>query len=252
MPELARRDVGQLATVQVQPPILTMIEKAMGQGIPAEQLTQLFALYERSEKLSAAKEFAAAMSRFKQSCGPVEKRTNNPQFKTHVSAAGVQQFRKYASLEDIAEAVRDPLAENGLSYRWSDMVVTNGNMTLSCIVSHVGGHSESSSITLPVGGSAGCSEIQKYGIAQSYGMRYTMLSALGVVPVGEDPDGNDAVGPAPKISAEQVGIIETLIVEVKANTTNFLKVYGVATVADLPAAMFGPACRMLEQRRGAK
>ena len=227
----------------------TIIQLAIERNISPESMDKLVALAERIDNRMREQAFSAAMTKFKEACPPVPRRTENTQFK--VMRNGVQVFRKYATLEDIEATIRGPLGECGLSYRWGNATVTDGKLTIECIISHAKGHHVSSSTTLPVTSNAGCSEAQKYGAALTYGQRFSLIQALGLTSCEEDDDGNDVGGGDPDpITENQVANLQGLIDEVRADKARFLKFMGVKGLGEIPSTRFKEAVRALEAKRG--
>lgn len=228
--------------------ILAVIDRAVASKTDPATMERMFALYERMEAMRARKEFAEAMSAFKADCPPIPRRTENAQFK--VTRDGVTRARRYAALEDIEATIREPLGKHGLSFRWGETKVADGILTMACVVSHVGGHSESSAVSLPIDSKAGCSDQQKTGAAMTYAQRYSLVQALGLTSCDEDDDGND-LNAGPKITPHDADKLDTLIENVGANRDAFLKFMGVASLADIPAARFSEAVAALERKRKA-
>jgi hypothetical protein len=225
---------------------MDILAAAVQSGQSAETLTQLVALSERMAATEAERAFTLAMAAFRAACPPVQRRTENAQFK--VTRDGRQVNRMYASLDDIAATIRRPLGEHGFSYRWSDAIVEPGKLTLSCVVSHAGGHSKSSSITLPTESKAGCSEAQKVGAILTYAQRYSLINALGLTSCDEDNDGNDEA-PAERISDADLLRLEALLGDVGADVGRFKTYMGVERLADIPAAKVGQAFAAAESKR---
>lgn len=228
--------------------IMAILAQAVERGTPPETLERLMALSERIAANGAKQKFNEAMARFKASCPAIPRRTENKQFK--VTRNGVEVARRYAALEDIEATIRGPLGAEGLSYRWTDTKVEGGSLSMACVVSHIGGHSESSPVTLPVTSNAGCSEAQKYGAAMTYGQRFSLIQVLGLTTCEEDADGG---GPPPEpITESQAANLEGMIENVGANRGGFLSYFGIGTVADLPGSRFQEAIKMLEKKRQQK
>lgn len=226
-----------------------IVSAAVEKGLDAAALKDLLAVYERVRAGNAKQEFDRAYAAFKATCPPVQRKSINAQFKT-VDRNGQQVWRKYASLEDIEATIREPLGANGLSFRWTSAVVDGGKLTLTCVVSHEGGHSESSSVTLPLDSKAGCSEQQKMGAALTYAQRYSLVQALGITTADEDTDGNEERTQAEKITDHQAANLDALIDDVNADRAKFLRFMGVQSLADLPASKFQEAVKALESKRG--
>lgn len=214
-----------------------LIELAIREKMGVEGIERLCALKEREEARLARAEFMAAMAAFKAACPPVPRRSKNAQFE--VTKSGMKVPRTYAALEDIEATIRPHLGANGLSFRWSDSTVEAGKLTTACIVSHVGGHSESSSVVLPVDAKSGANEQQKYGSAMTYAQRYSLIQALGLTSCDEDDDGNGAPEDVETITPEQVDILESLLDQRPAGAKQrFIEYYEIESLDDLPAARF--------------
>jgi len=248
MTEIQRIDAnaGQLATTQQpQHTAMSILAAAVQSGMSAESLTQLVALSERMAATQAEQAFTVAMAGFRAACPPVERRTENTQFQ--VTRQGVKQNRRYASLDDIAATIRKPLGEWGFSYRWSDAVVDAGKLTLSCVVSHAGGHSKSSSITLPTESRAGCSEAQKVGAVITYAQRYSLINALGLTSCDEDTDANADLSPECITDGQAIEIAD-LLEHSGADRGKFLEWAQAASIAEIPAAKYDSVLTALRRR----
>lgn len=210
------------------------------QADKVDALERLVALDERMSARRAAQAFSDAMARFKATCPPVPRRTENTQFK--VTRNGVVAPRRYATLEDIEATVRGPAGACGLSFRWGDAKVDGEKLTLTCIVSHSDGHSEASSVTLPLESRAGCSEAQKYGAVMTYAQRYSLIHAFGLTTCDDDTDAAPAE-PERMVTPEQVQVIESLLDKrpagSRARLLDYLKEkFGSTTLEELPASRF--------------
>lgn len=221
-----------------------LIELALVQKVDVSVIERLVALEERIQVRNARAAFMDAMARFKATCPPVPRRSENTQFS--VTKNGMKVARTYASLEDIEATIRGPLGECGLAFRWSDSRVDNGLLTTACIVSHVGGHSESSSVVIPVAVRSGANEQQQYGSAMTYAQRYSLIQALGLTSCDEDVDGEDA-GEVERITPEQVDTLEALLFKCPDGTKRrMLEDAGVDSLDRIPASNFQRYVRKLE------
>jgi len=249
MTEIQRIETsGALATKTPHP--MEIISAAVASGMPPEALGKLVELAERMDANNARKAFSEAMARFGSICPPVQRKTENSQFQ--ITRDGRKVNRMYASLDDIAATVRKPLAECGLSYRWSNAVVDGGKLTITCVVSHEMGHAESSSITLPTESRAGCSEAQKIGSVNTYAQRYSLVNALGLTSCDEDNDGNAEQLPECITEGQAIEIAD-LLEHSGADRGKFLEWIGAASIAQIPASKCESALDALRRRiRGGK
>lgn len=249
--QIVERAEAPIQHVSAEPSIMQVIEGAVRAGRSVEELSGLFALYERTEDRKAKAAFNKAIAAFKAERPPIVRRSQNAQFKK-VTRDGRTVPRNYAALEDIERAIGPTMAKHGLSYGWGDAKVENGYMTIPCIVTHEDGHSISSmSMPFPIESKAGASDQQKMGIAQSYAMRYSLKAALGLTDIDEDDtdaDGDDAE----KITENQAANLQAALDSVttdKARQAKFRERFKVETLADLPLTRYGEALAAIEKAR---
>lgn len=100
---------------------------------------------------------------------------------------------RYATLASAIDAIRKPLAENGLSYMQEFEVApdrTSG--IISTTVMHQSGQWRMTRRSVPIEPGKGRSRIQDEGTAETYGRRYALCAALGLAADvdDEDDDGN--------------------------------------------------------------
>jgi hypothetical protein len=240
----------ELAPVATTNAIELMMQAAIEKNIPVETLKELTDLYERMRANNARQLWNAAFAAFKAECPPVPRRTESAQFK--VTRNGVTRNRMYASLEDIEATVREPLGRHGLSYKWGDLVLGDGSVSMACIVAHSGGHSESSAVTMPTENNAGCSPQQKMGIIATYAQRYSLIAALGLTSCDEDADGNTPKAPAnePTITEHEADNLDSALNDLGPDRkAAFLTAYKIERLIDLPASLLKQAHAAIEAKR---
>lgn len=164
--------------LQVQEPT-SLIAQAIKQGATIETLEKLMALQERFEAGQSKKMFFAALSDFQRKC-PVLKKTKQVSFK--------DVKYKYAPLSEIIRQIKDILGECGLTYRW-EIKDDGKNIMVNCIVTHLSGHSEQTSMSAAEDNSGSKNQIQSRGSSITYLQRYTLLGALGISSADSDLDG---------------------------------------------------------------
>jgi len=182
---LVKKEQGVMAEINSP---MSLIESAVTGGASVETLEKLMALQERYEANNAKKEFFQAMQDF-QAKKPALKRDSNVNFNTN---KGTTNYN-FCALPDIEKALREPLSQCGLSYRFENcerMVEGAGILNgITCIVSHVSGHSERTTMYAPADGSGNKNAIQAIGSTSTYLMRYTLIAAFGLTTADEDNDG---------------------------------------------------------------
>lgn len=164
----------------------SLIAIALEKGTNMDQLERLLALKERWDAAQANKSFLSALSKFQRDVPSIPKKT---QVKYESKTGGrVNYF--FAELGDIDEAIKSCMAENGLSKRW-EISEDGDRIICTCIISHIDGHQEKTTMSSTKDTSGGKNEIQSRASAISYMQRYTLIGALGLTTASED---NDAAG----------------------------------------------------------
>jgi hypothetical protein len=162
-----------------------LLQMAIESDADLEKLEKLMDLQERWEKKQAEKDFYHAKAMF------IAEKPVIPRTKT-----SKQNGNKYAPLGITQEKI-DPVASKfGFSYRWT-REQTETTMTVSCVVTHVSGHSEITSMSGPYDSSGNKNMIQGTGSSDSYLRRYTLTSAFGIT-IEDDDDGQGHKDPKPK------------------------------------------------------
>jgi hypothetical protein len=207
---------------------------AVQNGADVDQLSKLMDLKERYEAGEAKKSFFHALTDF-QSKMPSIKRTSTVAFDNTKYS--------FASLGAIAEQIRDSLKECGLSYRFSQN--HENDIQVTCIVTHVDGHSESTSMTAPADTSGRKNNIQGIGSTVTYLQRYTLISALGLTTADDDVDAKVAIATGKTLDINQITLIENMLQTQKRDANKFLNWIGVSRMKDIPSKDWGKICAAL-------
>jgi hypothetical protein len=211
-------------------------------------LERLVELQHKVEDRNARKAYVAALNAFREECPQPTKNRENRQFK--VTRDGVQVFSKYADLAEIERVARPVAARHGLTWTW-DTTVSDDLMHVTCKVQHIDGHSDSSTVSMPHESKAGSSPQQKYGSTQTYGMRYSLIAALGITTSDDDVDGA-AAGDTERITDGQADFLKGLLKDGDANVAKFLEIYGISSIEEMALKDFGRAVKDIEERNAAK
>jgi hypothetical protein len=185
--EYEAQQIHPLAVQQEQH--MKLMELAVQSDGGVEKLEKLMALQERWEQNNARKAFFDAMAAFQEQMPVIEKR-GLASF-AHNQGGGMTSYT-YAKLEDIAAAIKQPLADNNLSYRFEQATEQSSSgpfITVTCIVTHKDGHSESAQMGGYPDTSGKKNAIQQLASTVSYLRRYTLTGALGITVSDEDDDG---------------------------------------------------------------
>lgn len=159
-----------------------LLAMAIDKGMNVEALEKLMALQERWEANQARKAFFEALGKFQnivpellKSKGVAYDKTKPPTY-------------YHATLSDIDRQIKPGLEECGLSKRF-EISDTKEEIRVTCIITHIGGHSESSTMMSYPDDSGGKNKIQSRGSTVTYLQRYTLIAALGLTTADMDIDG---------------------------------------------------------------
>lgn len=247
--ELEKIDQTELAKVAPTP--ATMIQTALDKGISPADMEKLYELYERDQANQAVKAFNRAVLAFKANPPVILKDS----LVDYTTSKGRTTYR-HAKLDNIMAVVDPALHEHGLMVRWKEEPRDDGSIYVTCILSHVDGHSETSTKKGPSDTSGGKNPVQALGSTSSYLQRYTLLEVLGLVAKGVDDDGGRGEpermkgSDAEKITDEQALEIEAFIKDNElpaANVNSYLMSKGYESYADIPAARFNNFMAMLKR-----
>lgn len=164
----------------------------------------------KSENIS---ELAKALSKAQAEMSGAKKSSNNPFFKS-----------KYADLKEVIECVKEPFADNGLSFVQFP-ISNDGFAGVETVIMHSSGEWISNEYMLKVSKN----DPQGIGSAITYARRYALQAACGVP--SEDDDAESAMGrstkqkkaPEPKPEPKQTKIEA---IELLAGAEDFSKLVG--------------------------
>jgi len=163
---------------------MAMMTLAMAQGADLGQLEKMMELQIRWEGNEAKKAYVKAMAAFKADPPKINKDRKVSFNKTNYS---------HASLGNVTEKINSGLGEHGLSAAWA--TEQNGtSIKVTCTITHMLGHSESTSLVAPADTSGAKNGIQAIGSTISYLQRYTILALTGLATQDQDDDGVQAGG----------------------------------------------------------
>ncbi len=226
--------------------LLNIISRAAADpSVDIDKMERLMAMHERIVARDAKAQYLAALAEMQPGLPVIRERggiKNN--------SGGVQST--YALWEDINEKIRPLLSAHGfaLSFRCGQ---EGDNAKITGILSHRAGHTEETTIWLPMDKSGSKNSVQAVGSSTSYGKRYTAMALLNLTSTGEDDDGNK--GGKSVITDEQSADLKSLAEEVSADVPAFLKYLGkigkttISKIEEIPSVMFKDAVAALERKR---
>jgi len=162
--------------------IEALLNNAVQSGVSIETMERLLAM-RRELKAEAAKEqFDLAMSAFQTEIPTIEK---TKQVKTNSGATAYS----FAPIDSIVKQVKPFMQKHGFSYS-SAMKLTDAGVMVTVRAIHSAGHSEESSMEVPLGSKTNVmSESQVVAAASTFAKRYAFCNAFGILTGDEDTDG---------------------------------------------------------------
>ena len=221
---------------------ISMIERASRDpSVDLDKMQRLMQMHKEAMERNAKSAYAAALSEMQEHLPVIEERGKID--------IGRGKPQSYALWEDINEAIKPVLAQYGfaLSFRTGR---EDGFIVVTGILSHRDGHSEETTMHLPLDNSGSKNPVQEVGSSTSYGKRYTASALLNLTSrVREDRDDDGAAaGRGETITDEQAMELRELAESVGADITKFVAFLKVPSLADLPASRFGAAMQSLRNK----
>lgn len=183
IPVAPETPVERVETQQVTQ-IDTFIGQAIDKGMSVEAIEKFLAMREKLKAEHAREQFVKAMSAFQADCPVIEKT------KVVLNKDGRTERYRYAPLDVIVAQVKKILAKHHLSYTIQTKV-EDDLLTATATVTHIDGHSDSSSFSIPVSKSDFMTMPQSFASAQTFAKRYAFCNALGILTGDEDTDATD-------------------------------------------------------------
>jgi len=214
---------------------------AIEKGAGVEQLQALMDLQERHERNEARKAFHRSMAAF---------RANPPRIHKDRTVQAGPAVYTHASLANVVERISVGMAPHDLSFRWETQQ-EQGAVTVTCVIQHVQGHEERTTLTAPPDDSGRKNGIQQIASTVSYLERYTLLAACGLATTDMPDDDGQGAGEAP-MPEEYAAELKQMLHDTEADVARFLKALSARTkvqigsVDDIPAAHYLTAKTMIE------
>jgi hypothetical protein len=212
-----------------------MIRMAVAGGADLEKLSKLLDLQERWEANEARKAFQVAMAAFK---------SNPPNIGKDKKVSFGNTRYSHASLYNVVEKITTELSKHGLSASW--VTHQNGQIGVTCRITHVLGHSQETMLQAPADTSGSKNAIQAIGSTISYLQRYSLLAVLGLAAHDMDDDAVQAVDEV--VTEAQLGTLRDQILAVSADEVKFLKYLKVESLEEIRQSQFNKAISALKTK----
>jgi len=216
---------------------VSIIQSAISSGIDPASLRELLNVRREWEADESRKSYYVAISEF-QRRAPI------------IAKSDDAHGKKYAALDTIWGTVKPLLTELGLSVTWQLCELRDAVCHLEGEIAHISGHGIRITYDVPLPEMIrGQNAAQQLGSAYTYGKRYAICGALGLVTGDFDDDGNSA-GTA-YVTKEQADELVALLDTLKDRDgalAAMLEFGECDSVSDLPAAKFIPCRKALLQK----
>jgi len=213
-----------------------MLMLAIEKGADMATIEKFMDLSDRFEANMARKAFVEAVAKFKANPPSVSKDKENKQFGS-----------RYASIGNLVNTVSRELSKHGLSASWTQQTLQSKDIEVTCKLTHVLGHSESSTLIAAPDKSGSKNDVQQIKSTITYLRVTTFESVTGVIADNTDDDGNSAASVA-CISDAQILELESIMEDNEIDKDAFLKHYKIESLSDIPAASFNKARSVLMER----
>lgn len=216
-------------------PFQLMARVAMDPNADVTKLERLMDMQERWEANNARKAFFDAMARFQSAVPAIPKRGEV------YDKSGKLMYR-FAKLEDLLNIIANAEHDCGFRHRWDQEDLEGGGVRITCEISHIAGHCERSSVTIPPTKGMNTNAAQDRGVIIKYGKRYSLLNAYGLEP---DDDTDATLGDrGTTITDDQAAELNAMLDQLpEDDRRRFYEWAGVESVSDLPAAKYDAAKR---------
>lgn len=208
----------------------TLLDLAVQKGADIDKLEKLMDLKMKWDASEAKKAYVVAMTAFKMNPPKIEKDKK-------VSYGNTKYH--HASLAQVTEKINRALSEHNLSASWSTK--QNGEIEVTCRITHDLGHSEETTIKAPADTSGSKNAIQAIGSTITYLQRYSLLCLTGLAT--EDMD-NDGQGDIELLDEKQLITINNLLKGLsggEGRKVKFLKYMAVEKVEEILSKDFKKA-----------
>lgn len=206
--------------------ISDLIQFAITGKADLDKLEKLLVLKRQEEADLARKFYHKAMAAFKANPPKIDKDKD--------VAYGTTKY-SHASLGNITEKISTELSKYGLSASWTTK--QNGQICVTCRITHEFGHSEETTLCAPSDTSGAKNAIQAIGSTITYLERYTLLALTGLATYDDD-DGKAAGVPVELISEKEQHQLADLLIAKEIKESKFLEYMKVASLAEIPKTKF--------------
>jgi hypothetical protein len=206
-----------------------LLTLAVDKDLDIDKLGKLMELQRQWQADQDRKSFFESLATFQSKC---------PEIRKNKQVAFGDTKYQYAPLSDIERQIKDLMKECGLTKRW-ETKEDSDKLVVTCIITHVSGHSEQTAMSAKADDSGKKNAIQARGSSISYMQRYTLIGALGIGTADNDIDARFTEKTVDEYHQEYMKIYNEVIVidpsknkwhpdnwEVDRTAANYIKALG--------------------------
>lgn len=222
---------------------LTIIQSAVDKGTDIEQIEKLIELKERYDANEAKKAYHLAMAKFKENPIKITKDS-----KVDFTSQKGRTHYNYANLATVMEKVNIGLSACSLSASFETK--QNGQVIVTCKITHALGHSEETTLAAPADQSGNKNSIQAIGSTVSYLQRYTLLSLCGLATHEQDNDAQSE--PVEYITEKQQHEVRDLLILIETPPEKLCSHLGIETIEKMTKVHYGKAMVLVDETKKRK
>lgn len=216
--------------------ILSIIDRmSTNPDMPVEKIERMLDMHERMQKEASRRMFLSALSAMQAELPAATRKGTG------------HNNKKYARFEDVTEALRPHLKENGFSLTYR-IKQSEKAITIVGVLGHASGHAEETEITLPADASGSKNNVQAWASSVSYGKRYVALTLTGIAT--DDDDDGKAAGGAATISEDETIALREHAESVNADLKAFCTYFKIEKLSDLKTTDLKRAHEALKKKAG--
>jgi hypothetical protein len=179
--------------------IIQIIERAARDpAVDIDKMERLFRMKLDMEARSAKAAYLAALAAMQPDLPVITKHgviSKNEKDDRGQRTGRQEAMTKYAKWEDVLKGITPVLAKHGFSLSFRIAQPTPDRVAVSGVLGHRDGHTEETTLALPIDSSGAKNNVQGWGSSVSYGKRYTAFALLNISASDEDDDGNAGGAP---------------------------------------------------------
>jgi len=220
-------EIVQANTLIGQSP-MAAFEMALVHNVDLDKLERMLELQARFDAMQAKKAYTQAMADFKSKPLMISKDKENKQYKSN-----------YTSLGNLVNSSLPRMSECGLSHNWE--IDQQNQITITCVVTHNMGHSESVKMTAPPDGSGSKNPIQQIKSTITYLKAATFESIMGLASTDANMDDDGNHTGLKTIDEKQISTLYDMINGTGTDEAKFLEWLKVESVESIPVSLFNKA-----------